>query len=156
MATPHTNRAAITLVLPPELLQQVAKSLSKSDLKNLRLVSKMMTKYVACIVFDAIYLSTDPLDLEKAELVFKHYRGSIKIVGGLSYGVQQDLDGTVPRSSQVRSSQITHGRRAIFQTYNAHAEAAWKENPIVHKTRRPARKFGTNGGAPSYSIANYT
>ena len=66
--------------LPLEVLNNVLQSLPKKDLKHLRLVCVSLIDKVAPFLFDSVFISLDPLDLEKAGLVLETFASTIKTV----------------------------------------------------------------------------
>ena len=66
--------------LPLELLLAVTKLLHKHYKKALRLVSKRLLVVVTPQVFDSVYLSHDPADLDKAKSVFMSHASLINTI----------------------------------------------------------------------------
>ena len=66
--------------LPLELFQDVARRLSRKDLKALRLVCKQCSQNLSPYLFDSVFLSMDPQDLDKTQHVLEHSMSSIKVV----------------------------------------------------------------------------
>ena len=66
--------------MPLELLLDVIKLLSKRDKKTIRLVSKVLSVLATPLVFDSIYLSLNPEDLNKAHLALKNHASSINTI----------------------------------------------------------------------------
>lgn len=63
--------------LPVELVQQILKKLPRRDLKSLRLSSKALAEQVTYLTFNAVFLSPDPVDIEKTAWVFASFKSSI-------------------------------------------------------------------------------
>ena len=78
MSSPPTISTNYSLQLPIELVQDVLCRISRKDIKNVRLVSKTLAKAAAPFCFDSIFLSVDPLDLEKAKYVLNSFTSMIK------------------------------------------------------------------------------
>lgn len=66
--------------IPLELFQNIAQRLQKADLKRLRLTCKGFAENAIPFLFDTVFLSADPLDLESADLIFRHFKTSLKVV----------------------------------------------------------------------------
>ena len=66
--------------LPPELLSNVAQHLPRKDLKHLRLTCRRLAEHVIPFLFNSVFLSFDPLDLELAELALIYYPRQIRSV----------------------------------------------------------------------------
>lgn len=73
--------------LPPEILQDIAQRLPKHNLKQLRLACKRLAESVAPSLFNSVFLSIHPADLESAEFMLAHFGASVKtiIVSPLKY-----------------------------------------------------------------------
>ncbi|KAG6994073.1 hypothetical protein G7Y79_00047g082990 [Physcia stellaris] len=63
--------------LPVELVQQILKKLPRRDLKSLRLTSKALAEQATYLTFNAVFLSPDPVDIEKTARVFATFKSSI-------------------------------------------------------------------------------
>ena len=74
--------------LPLELFQDVARRLSRKDLKELRLVCKQFAENLVPLVFDSVFLSMHPSDLDKTNEALVNFRPFIKtlILCPLKYG----------------------------------------------------------------------
>ena len=66
--------------LPLEVLNNVLQNLPKKDLKQLRLVCVSLVDKVAPFLFDSVFISRDPLDLDKAVLLLKTFASMFKSV----------------------------------------------------------------------------
>ena len=58
--------------LPNEIILHILKSLEKCDLKSARLVSKTWTAFAAEFLFDQVYVSVHPENLEVFEAITQH------------------------------------------------------------------------------------
>ena len=58
--------------IPNEIILQILKSLEKSDLKSARLVSKTWTAFAAELLFDQVYVSVHPDNLEVFKAITQH------------------------------------------------------------------------------------
>lgn len=58
--------------LPNEIFLHILKSLEKCDLKSARLVSKTWTAFAAEFLFDQVYVSVHPENLEVFEAITQH------------------------------------------------------------------------------------
>lgn len=61
------------LRLPPELLHQVLRYLSKSDLKITRQTCRVVGDAVVPLLFDTVYIAESRIDMEKARLLCSHF-----------------------------------------------------------------------------------
>lgn len=66
--------------LPLEIFQDVARRLSRKDLKQLRLVCKQFSEHLVPLLYDSVFLAIDSLELERAECILAHFKSSIKSV----------------------------------------------------------------------------
>ncbi len=58
--------------IPNEIILQILKSLEKSDLKSARLVSKTWSAFAAELLFDQVYVSVHPDNLEVFKAITQH------------------------------------------------------------------------------------
>ena len=66
--------------LPPEVLGRILTCLEKKDLKEVRLVCKKLERSAVSLLFDEVYLSAHPADLEVAQTTVRNFGKSIKTV----------------------------------------------------------------------------
>ncbi|KAL8829957.1 MAG: hypothetical protein Q9191_001712 [Dirinaria sp. TL-2023a] len=80
--------------LPYELLRQVVQHLSRRDLKQLRSTCRQLAEQIVPFLFDSVFLSTDPYDLEQAERAIISYRQQIRsvLVSVVAYNELTRLD----------------------------------------------------------------
>ena len=69
-----------TMEAPPEVLGQILARLEKRELKNVRLVCKTLERSAVSLLFDEVYLSTNPAEIEVAQNTVRHFGKSIKTV----------------------------------------------------------------------------
>ena len=66
--------------VPPEVLGRILACLNKKDLKEVRLVCKKLERSAVSLLFDEIYLSTNPAEIEVAQNTMRNFGKSIKTV----------------------------------------------------------------------------
>ena len=66
--------------VPPETLGRILACLDKKDLKEVRLVCKKLERSAVSLLFDEIYLSTNPAEIEIAQNTIRSFGKSIKTV----------------------------------------------------------------------------
>ena len=66
--------------LPPEVLGRILARLEKKDLKQVRLVCKKFEQSAVSLVFDEVYLSTNPAEIEVVQNTVRTFGKSIKTV----------------------------------------------------------------------------
>ena len=66
--------------VPPEVLGRILAHLEKKDLKEVRLVCKKLERSAVSLLFDEVYLSTNPAEMEIAQNTVRHFGKSIKTV----------------------------------------------------------------------------
>ena len=76
----HSNFPKPSIEVPPEVLERVLTHLEKEDLKAVRLVCKTLERSAVSLLFDEIYLSTNPAELEIAQKTARNFAASIKTV----------------------------------------------------------------------------
>ena len=116
--------------LPLEVLNIVLRSLPKKDLKQLRLVCVSLVDKVAPFLFDSMFISLDPLDLEKAVLVLETFASMIKsvIISPIAYEQltrQQYRDRVMFLKSGVRCPPRSR--------FNEHIQQGYREYCIVQE-----------------------
>ena len=72
------KKLEIMLRLPLELLQDVAQYLTKKDLKVLRSLCRKFARGLGSLLFDSVFLSLDPLDLDKAKKIQACFESSVR------------------------------------------------------------------------------
>ena len=74
--------------VPPEVLGQILAHLEKKDLKEVRLVCKKLERSAVSLLFDEVYLSTNPAEIEIAQHTVRNFGKSIKTVffSAVEYG----------------------------------------------------------------------
>lgn len=76
-----SNMGSYSMIdLPLELFQDIAQRLSKKDVKSLRSICRKSARNLYPILFDSVFLSFDPLDLDRAERIYTCFECSIKIL----------------------------------------------------------------------------
>lgn len=66
--------------VPPEVLGRILARLEKKDLKEVRLVCKQLERSAVSLLFDEVYLSTNPAEIEIAQNTVRNFGKSIKTV----------------------------------------------------------------------------
>ncbi len=66
--------------VPPEVLGRILAHLEKKDLKEIRLVCKQLERSAVSLLFDEVYLSTNPAEIEIAQNTVRNFGKSIKTV----------------------------------------------------------------------------
>ena len=66
--------------VPPEILGRILAHLEKKDLKEVRLVCKKLERSAVSLLFDEVYLSTNPAEMEIAQNTVRNFGKSIKTV----------------------------------------------------------------------------
>lgn len=61
-----------------EVVQEILKKLPRRDLKSLRLSSKALVGQTTPLIFNAAFLSPDPIDIEETTSVFAAFKSSIR------------------------------------------------------------------------------
>ena len=69
-----------SIEVPPEVLENILTHLEKKDLKAVRLVCKKLERSAVSLLFDEIYLSTNPAEIEIAQQTARNFGTSIKTV----------------------------------------------------------------------------
>lgn len=70
----------LTMEVPPEVLGRILARLEKKDLKEVRLVCKKLERSAVPLLFDEVYLSTNPAEIEIAQNTVRNFGKSIKTV----------------------------------------------------------------------------
>ena len=65
---------------PPEILGRILACLEKKDLKEVRLVCKKLERSAVSLLFDEVYLSTNPAEIEIVQSTVRNFGKSIKTV----------------------------------------------------------------------------
>lgn len=78
MSIPYSSAGNASFELPVEIVQEIFKQLPRRDLKSIRLSSKALAEQATCLVFNAVFLSPDPIDIEKTASVFAAFKSSIR------------------------------------------------------------------------------
>ena len=66
--------------VPPEVLGRILDFLEKKDLKEVRLVCKKLERSAAPLLYDEVYLSANPAEMEIAQKTVRNFGKSIKTV----------------------------------------------------------------------------
>ena len=66
--------------VPPEVLGRILFHLEKKDLKEVRLVCKKLEQSAVSLLFDEVYLSTNPAEIEIAQKTVRNFGQSIKTI----------------------------------------------------------------------------
>ena len=66
--------------IPPEVLGRILACLEKKDLKEVRLVCKKLERSAVSLLFDEVYLSTNPSEIEIAQNTVRNFGKSIRTV----------------------------------------------------------------------------
>ena len=69
-----------SIEVPPEVLERILTHLEKEDLKAVRLACKTLERSAVSLLFDEIYLSTNPAELEIVQNTIRSFGKSIKTV----------------------------------------------------------------------------
>ena len=116
--------------IPPEILQKIAQNLHRHDLKQLRLTCKGISEYITPYLFDSLFISTKPLDVEAAEQILIHFQTLVRtiIVSPLKYRVLSKLRYK-QRVRYVRDFKSLPYR----SRFEEHIEMGYKQYCIVQK-----------------------
>ena len=66
--------------VPPEVLGRILAHLEKKELKQVRLVCKKLEQSAVSLLFDEVYLSSNPAEIEIAQDTVRNFGKSIKTV----------------------------------------------------------------------------
>ena len=69
-----------SIEVPPEVLARILTHLEKEDLKAVRLVCKTLERSAVSLLFDEVYLSTNPAEIEIVQSTVRNFGKSIKTV----------------------------------------------------------------------------
>ena len=69
-----------SIEVPPEVLEHILTHLEKKDLKAVRLVCKQLERLAVSLLFNEVYLSANPAELEVAQNTVQNFGKSIKTV----------------------------------------------------------------------------
>lgn len=75
-----SNLSEPAMEVPPEVLGRILAHLEKKDLKEVRLVCKKLERSAVCLLFDEVYISTNPAEIEIAQHTVRNFGMSIKTV----------------------------------------------------------------------------
>lgn len=74
------DRSKLAMEVPPEILGRILACLEKKDLKEVRLVCKKLERSAVSFLFDEVYLSTNPAEIEIVQSTLRKFGNSIKTV----------------------------------------------------------------------------
>lgn len=140
--------------LPSEVLNNVLQNLPKKDLKQLRLVCGSLVDKVAPFLFNSVFISLDPLDLEKAVLLLGTFAPMIKsvIISPIAYE-QLTRPQYRKRVTTLKSVEPCPPR----SRFNEHVKRGYSEYCIVQERasqldteHRLLQLFGTVLGSASF------
>ena len=75
-----SDLSELAMEVPPEVLGRILAHLEKKDLKEVRLVCKKLERSAVSLLFDEVYLSTNPAEIEIAQNNVRNFGKSIKTV----------------------------------------------------------------------------
>ena len=97
--------------VPPEVLGQILARLKKKDLKQVRLVCKQLERSAVSLLFDEVYLSTNPAEIEIAQHTIRNFGKSITTVFFSAVEYKEVKWGHF-KKSVGRSHELEHVRLA--------------------------------------------
>ncbi|KAK0509697.1 hypothetical protein JMJ35_008091 [Cladonia borealis] len=100
-----------TMEVPPEVLGQILAHLEKKELKQVRLVCKQLERSAVPLLFDEVYLSANPAEIEIAQKTVQNFGKSIKTVY-LSAVEYEEMKWGKFKSAVGRYDSLEHVRLA--------------------------------------------
>ena len=133
--------------LPPEVLARILAHLEKKDLKRVRLVCKKLERSAVSLLFDVLYLSTNPAEIEIMQNTVRNFGHSIKTVffsavvyrqmswERFSNAVGLALPGDYTRLAYTYYRRLRQEQQAMFRagTYSGHLCHALRTTPNTQR-----------------------
>ena len=98
--------------VPPEILGRILAHLEKKELKQVRLVCKKLERSAVSLLFDQVYLSANPAEIEIAQKTVRSFGTSIKTVyfSAVEYREMKwgEFKSTIRRSHALQHVQLAY------------------------------------------------
>ncbi len=142
--------------VPPEVLGRILVHLEKKDLKEVRLVCKKLERSAVSLLFDEVYLSTNPAEIEIANKTVRNFGKSIKTVffsaaeyeemkwGNFKHAVRHSHAVEYVRLAYTNHCKLRQEQQEMFRAGTYFGHLCYALRTIANPQRLVITDFETN------------